>query len=120
MAFFVRRFRSMACCAIDWASAQTINGTATYQSGSTLPADAIFEDTLEQATGGGHPPAPQGAPDGLEGTSWNAIELEGTAVAVDAADRRPHLVFGAGGRLSGADGCNRLTGTYATSSRPLQ
>jgi heat shock protein HslJ len=50
----------------------------------------------------------------LEGTAWNAVELYGTAVPADLApaDRRPHLVFGAGGRLSGADGCNRLTGPY--------
>lgn len=51
---------------------------------------------------------------GLAGTAWNAVELSGMPVAVDAvpADRRPHLVFGTDGRLSGADGCNRLTGPY--------
>lgn len=53
-------------------------------------------------------------PDTLSDTAWNAVELYGTAVPADVApaDRRPHLVFGAAGRLSGADGCNRLTGSY--------
>jgi heat shock protein HslJ len=67
-----------------------------------------------QATGGTQPPvASQTAPGPLEGV-WNVVELYGTAVAPDAAspDRQPHLVFGAEGRLSGADGCNRLTGPY--------
>ena len=56
----------------------------------------------------------QNAPGGLEGTAWNAIELYGAAVALDAApsNRRPHLVFGTDGRLSGADGCNLLAGPY--------
>ena len=63
--------------------------------------------------GGGRqtPPASQNTSSDLEETAWNAIELYGTAVAPDAVpqDRRPYLVFGTGGRLSGADGCNRLT-----------
>jgi heat shock protein HslJ len=57
---------------------------------------------------------------GLEG-GWNAIELYGAAVAPDAAapERRPHLVFGADGRLSGADGCNRLTGPYTVKANGI-
>ena len=65
--------------------------------------------------------AAQSSPPGLEGTAWNAVELAGTvlpAEAIATADRRPHLVFGAGGRLSGADGCNRLTGPYDTAVQP--
>lgn len=75
------------------------------------------------AAGGGAqtPPASQNSPHGLDGTAWNAIELYGTAVAPDAApqDRRPHLVFGTGGRLSGADGCNRLTGPYTVTGNGI-
>lgn len=53
------------------------------------------------------------APARLAGTAWNAVEVVGTAVPASmAADRLPHLVFGEDGRLSGADGCNRLTGPY--------
>jgi heat shock protein HslJ len=50
----------------------------------------------------------------LAGTAWNAVELNGAAVPLDVGgqDRRPHLVFGTDGRLSGADGCNRLAGPY--------
>jgi heat shock protein HslJ len=58
--------------------------------------------------------AAQGDGGSLEGTAWNAVELSGTPVPAQSADpdRAPHLVFGTGGRLSGADGCNRLTGPY--------
>ncbi len=64
---------------------------------------------------------PQTPPAGLAGTAWNAIELYGTAVPKDAApsDRQPHLVFGTGGRLSGADGCNRLTGPYTVKANGI-
>ena len=49
--------------------------------------------------------ATQTAGGGLEGTAWNAIEVSGTTVTVDAtaADRRPHLVFATEGRVSGSD-----------------
>ena len=58
---------------------------------------------------------------GLEGTSWNAVALGGTPVPPQSAasDRAPHLVFGAGGRLSGADGCNRLTGPYTLKDKGI-
>lgn len=68
------------------------------------------------------PPASSGsASGGLEGTAWNAIELYGTAVTADPAssDNNPHLVFGADGRVSGADGCNRLTGSYTVKGDAL-
>lgn len=64
--------------------------------------------------------ASQSAPSDLDG-GWNAIELAGTPVALDAAppDRRPHLVFGPEGRLSGADGCNRLVGPYTVKANGI-
>jgi heat shock protein HslJ len=49
----------------------------------------------------------------IQGTAWNAVELYGTTVTGQSnADRQPHLVFSSDGRMSGADGCNRLTGPY--------
>jgi len=60
------------------------------------------------------------AGDGLAGTAWRAVELAGTAVAAQPAPQRePHLVFGADGRVSGADGCNRLTGPYAVTGEAV-
>lgn len=58
---------------------------------------------------------------GLEGTAWNAVEVYGTAVTADSApaERRPHLVFGTDGRVSGADGCNRLTGPYTVKANGI-
>lgn len=51
------------------------------------------------------------AQDGLVGVYWKATELAGVPVPALAANREPHLVLGADGRFSGADGCNRLTGS---------
>jgi Asp-tRNA(Asn)/Glu-tRNA(Gln) amidotransferase A subunit family amidase/heat shock protein HslJ len=54
---------------------------------------------------------------GLVGTAWNAVELSGTALPQQSApERAPHLVFAADGKLSGADGCNRLSGSYTVKS----
>jgi heat shock protein HslJ len=47
----------------------------------------------------------------LESTYWRAVELAGTSTPAQTANREAHLVFQSG-RLSGSDGCNRVTGTY--------
>jgi heat shock protein HslJ len=58
-------------------------------------------------------PAQTGTTERLAGTAWRAVELAGTPVpAPPSPEREPHLVFGTDGRVSGADGCNRLTGPY--------
>jgi putative lipoprotein len=75
-----------------------------------------------QTPAGSRPPAlPDGSAGGLQGTAWNAVELYGTPVTEQSAasDRRPHLVFGADGRVSGADGCNRLTGPYTVKANGI-
>ena len=62
-----------------------------------------------------------GAQDGLAGTAWNAVELSGTSVPPQSApERAPHLVFGADGKVSGADGCNRLSGSYTVKGEAIQ
>ena len=63
----------------------------------------------------------QAAPSDLAGTAWTAVELVGTPVTTLglAPDREPHLVFGMQGRLSGADGCNRLIGPYEVKGNGL-
>jgi putative lipoprotein len=45
-------------------------------------------------------------------TRWVAIELLGKPVAPQTTAREPYLVFAPDGRVTGFDGCNRLTGTY--------
>ena len=49
------------------------------------------------------------------------MELAGTPVPAEsgAADSEPHLVFGAAGRVSGADGCNRLAGSYTVKANGI-
>ena len=59
------------------------------------------------------PRAPTAVPLGvLEGTSWQAEEIEGTA----ALDRGPStLVFAAEQKIAGRAGCNRYFGTFKQS-----
>jgi heat shock protein HslJ len=64
-------------------------------------------------------PSGQQATDALAGTAWKAVELAGTAVPAQPPGRDPHLAFAAGGRVSGADGCNRLTGSYTVKGEAL-
>jgi len=47
----------------------------------------------------------------LEGT-WYATELAGKPTPKPDPNRETYLQFESGGRISGSDGCNRLTGTY--------
>src|SRR5262247_2948095 len=51
----------------------------------------------------------------LEGPYWRAIELAGKPTPAQDPQREAHLQFQAGGRVSGSDGCNRITGTYQRS-----
>ena len=55
----------------------------------------------------------------IQGTAWNAVELYGKAVTTPrpgAGDHQPYLVFGADGRMSGADGCGWLTAPYTVTA----
>lgn len=55
---------------------------------------------------------PEGSATPLEGTYWRVTELAGRPTPTQDAKREAHLVFQAGGRVSGSDGCNRITGSY--------
>jgi heat shock protein HslJ len=48
----------------------------------------------------------------LRGAYWKAVELSGMHVPSMPVKHEPHLVFQPDGRVSGADGCNRIMGTY--------
>jgi hypothetical protein len=48
----------------------------------------------------------------LERTYWKATELAGKPTPAQDANREAHLMFQAAGRVSGSDGCNRVSGTY--------
>jgi heat shock protein HslJ len=62
-------------------------------------------------TGETAPPAAGGTRP-LEGTRWTAAEFAGKPISTQDAKREAHLLFEAGGRVTGSDGCNRMTGTY--------
>ena len=56
-------------------------------------------------------PLPAGGTRPLEGTYWRATELAGKPTSKQDPKSEAHLEFKAG-RVSGSDGCNRLTGSY--------
>ena len=111
----------------DVAMAQAVRGTATYRERIALPAAAVLEAVIqdvsradptsvsmmlrrvgtEQTT----TPKPAGARP-LEGTYWRAIELAGKPTPTQDPQREAHLLFQSEGRVSGSDGCNRVTGSY--------
>ena len=57
------------------------------------------------------PPASAGGARPLEGTYWRVTELAGKPAPKQDPKSEAHLQFQVG-RVSGADGCNRLTGSY--------
>jgi heat shock protein HslJ len=97
--------------AVAWLAA--LSGAAASGT-AVMPANGFRNF---QTSRGANPGTPQSAApraETLAGTAWNAVELNGVALPADPGgeDRRPHLVFGTDGRVSGADGCNRLAGPY--------
>jgi heat shock protein HslJ len=48
----------------------------------------------------------------LTTTYWRAIEIAGKPAPAQAANREAHLSFQPAGRVTGSDGCNKLSGTY--------
>jgi heat shock protein HslJ len=48
----------------------------------------------------------------IEGRYWRATELAGKPAPAHDAKREAHLVLQAGGRFSGSDSCNRISGSY--------
>ena len=49
----------------------------------------------------------------LEGTYWKAVELAGKPLPKQDPAHEAHLQFQPANRVSGSDGCNRITGSYA-------
>ena len=66
---------------------------------------------LRRVSAGEGPPASPTGNQPLESTYWKATELGRKATPTEDPKREAHLQFQAGGRVSGSDGCNRLTGT---------
>jgi copper homeostasis protein (lipoprotein) len=48
----------------------------------------------------------------LENTYWRATQLEGQSVPLAQPGGQAYLLFEAGRRVSGSDGCNRMAGAY--------
>lgn len=69
---------------------------------------------MMRRVGGGQTSPGSGGSKPLEGTYWKAIEPGGKPTPTQDPKREAHLQF-RGGRVSGSDGCNRLTSTYQLS-----
>jgi putative lipoprotein len=82
--------------------------TPVITRGSPTSVAIVLRGVGSGQTGSPNPAA--GRP--LEGTYWKAIELAGQATPTQDAKREAHLLFQAGGRLAGSDGCNRIAGSY--------
>ena len=94
---------SIACPAAD-SSSMSYELEAAISSGGTT----LFATTRPLTV---HP----GDADGLAGTRWKLVELNGKPAEVYDNQPEPHLLFnpeGAQGRISGSDGCNSLIGSY--------
>jgi heat shock protein HslJ len=111
------------------AIAQAIQGTATYRERMALLVTSdvatpvltlvsrvsiLLSPVAGQTAPGtpGSPATPPGSSRSLEATYWKAIEVAGKQIRGQSGTREAHLVFQAGGRMSGSDGCNRLAGSY--------
>ena len=95
------------------ATAQSIQGTATCRERIALiTRDSPVSVSLMMRRVGDGQAAPGAAGKRpLEGTYWKAIELAGKPTPAQDPKREAHLQFQRG-RVSGSDGCNRITGTY--------
>lgn len=68
---------------------------------------------MMRRVGGGQTGPPTGAGNRpLQGTYWRATELAGKPLPPQDPKREAHLLFAAGGSLSGSDECNRIAGRY--------
>ena len=70
---------------------------------------------------GANPPPSRGsaAERSLQEAYWKAVELGGAVVPSPFGAREPHLLFQPDGRVSGADGCNSITGSYSVKDQAL-
>jgi heat shock protein HslJ len=83
-----------------------------------LPATVVLSMLLLQRNGA-HAANPAADPS-FEKTYWKATELLGKPVPSANRNREAHLVFEQDGRVAGADGCNRITGTYERTAEAIK
>jgi heat shock protein HslJ len=86
--------------------------------GSPPQGGAVSQPAVQGASTA---PAAQRAADapGLDSAYWRLTHLGEGEAAFAKNTREPHLVFGAGGTVTGADGCNTLRGSYTAKDDTL-
>jgi heat shock protein HslJ len=107
--------RSVACLALGGvlslvASAATAQSIHPAETMITRGRPVSVSPMMRRVDGGQAAPGAAGKR-ALEGTYWKAIELAGKPTPAQDPKREAHLQFQRG-RVSGSDGCNRITGTY--------
>ena len=98
---------SFLALSADAAMAQSVRGTATYRERMALPPAAVFEATLEDVS---RADAPADTVARTRVTSPGHPPIAFTIAR--ESSREAHLQFQAGGRLTGSDGCDWITGSY--------
>lgn len=83
-----------------------------------LPATVVLSTLLLQRAAVN--PANPGAGPSFDKTYWKATELLGKPVPSASRNREVHLVFEQDGRVAGADGCNRITGTFERTAEAIK
>jgi putative lipoprotein len=78
--------------------------------------------TLRLAGGAGEkaPPSPAGPGAVIETTFWRLGRLGEEDISFPRGTREVHLVFQGGGRVTGFDGCNTLTGLYEITAETIR
>ena len=100
---FAREFSSTrSCCSAVIAATPVITGGKPDERLNHAAESRNGTDSFTES--GGHETSRR--------TYWRAIELAGKPTPAQDAKREAHLVFQPENRLSGSDGCNRVTGTY--------
>jgi heat shock protein HslJ/uncharacterized lipoprotein NlpE involved in copper resistance len=91
--------------------AATVAARATGAA-STTSGVAASSKTSGQAMATAGADSDPSVPAPFTGTTWRLVALDGQPVALERGPNTPHLIFQDNGRLAGADGCNRLMGSY--------
>ena len=86
----------------------TDTATPVITSGNPTDVSLVMRRAGPGQTGASNPSGKRP----LEGTYWKATELEGKPTPAQDVKREAQLQFQAGNRVSGSDGCIRITGSY--------
>lgn len=86
-------------------TASSLTANSVGAAGSSAEAEVI-ESTMAE------PADTDTTASELLNTRWKLTQLNGADLNTGEKEREPHIIFNADNRISGADGCNNIMGTY--------